>query len=60
MASYQSSFHPIFWMHHNNVERLFSAYLAENPDSHHEFRSHQRRRRPDGQRECASLTASKT
>eukprot|EP01051_Picozoa_sp_SAG22_P022336 SAG22_NODE_5309_length_1040_cov_0.801275_2_plen_81_part_00 len=25
MASFQSSFHPIFWLHHNNVDRLFEG-----------------------------------
>jgi len=29
MASFQSSFHPVFWMHHNNVDRLYEAWLAE-------------------------------
>ena len=50
MASFQSSFHPIFWMHHNNVERLFESYLRLHPDSHEEFRRHQRTRAPNGQR----------
>ena len=26
MASYQSSFHPVFWLHHNNVDRFYEKY----------------------------------
>jgi len=45
MASFQSSFHPVFWMHHCNVERLFTAYLALNPDSEAEMRDWARAQR---------------
>jgi len=41
MASYQSSFHPVFWMHHNNVERISTKYLEMEPDSMGEFEQHQ-------------------
>jgi len=46
MASYQSSFHPVFWMHHNNVDRIYEGYIAQNPDSATEFERHQRRLNP--------------
>ena len=49
MASFQSSFHPIFWMHHNNVESLFETYLQMHPDSHEEMRRSRGARR-NGQR----------
>ena len=26
MASYQSSFHPVFWLHHCNVDRLYEVH----------------------------------
>ena len=28
MATYQSAFHPIFWMHHCNVDRIFQRWLG--------------------------------
>ena len=27
MARMFSAFHPIFWMHHNNVDRVYESYL---------------------------------
>ena len=35
MASYQSSFHPIFWMHHNNVDRIYEQACAPRSISPH-------------------------
>ena len=49
MASFQSSFHPIFWLHHNNVDRIFEGYIRENPDSFAEFEQHQSRQPPNAQ-----------
>lgn len=46
MASYQSSFHPVFWMHHCNVDRVFQKYIQLEPDSAEEFRRHQAGRPP--------------
>ena len=50
MASYQSSFHPVFWMHHNNVERIWQKYLDANPEAQQEFADNQADLEPDGQR----------
>ena len=33
MASYQSSFHPVFWLHHCNVDRVYEATSA-TPQTH--------------------------
>ena len=41
MASYQSSFHPVFWLHHCNVDRIYDKYLELEPDSATEFEAHQ-------------------
>ena len=41
MASYQSSFHPVFWLHHCNVDRIYDKYLELEPDSAGEFEAHQ-------------------
>ena len=48
MASYQSSFHPVFWLHHCQVDRLYEAYLALQPDSADEFEAHQATLDADG------------
>ena len=37
MASFQSSFHPIFWLHHNNVDRIYEKYISLETDSHDEM-----------------------
>eukprot|EP00966_Prymnesium_polylepis_P287578 6641919-Prymnesium_polylepis.1 len=42
MAAFQSSFHPVFWLHHCNVDRYYEGYLAAQPDSAREFERHQR------------------
>jgi len=51
MKSHRSSFHPIFWMHHCNIDRFYQAYLEDEgyANSKREFERHQRRRpaRPD-------------
>ena len=47
MASYQSSFHPVFWLHHCNVDRLYEAYLHHNPDAIREFEQNQKRLAPE-------------
>ena len=26
-VSCQSSFHPVFWMHHNNIDRFYEQYI---------------------------------
>ena len=36
-----SAFHPIFFLHHSNVDRLYQAYLEAHPDSAQEFRSYE-------------------
>ena len=38
MASFQSAFHPIFWLHHCNCDRLYEKYIELEPDSNDEFR----------------------
>ncbi|KAH8091502.1 metalloendopeptidase [Aureococcus anophagefferens] len=42
MGGFQSAFHPVFWLHHCNVDRLYESYLAVEPDSAAEFEKHQR------------------
>jgi len=49
MASMQSSFHPIFWMHHCNIDRIWDRYLELEPDSAEEFRAFQATRPPQPQ-----------
>ena len=41
MASFQSSFHPIFWLHHNNIDRFYEQYISMHPDSLAEFKQMQ-------------------
>merc|ERR1719262_176521 len=41
MASFQSSFHPVFWLHHCNVDRIYEKYIQLEPDSAAEFMEHQ-------------------
>ena len=57
MRSHRSSFHPVFWMHHCNIDRFYQSYLEDEgfANSKREFERHQRRRRarpdpgyPDG------------
>jgi hypothetical protein len=36
-----AAFHPCFWLHHCNIDRLYSAYLEHHPDSRAEFESNQ-------------------
>jgi hypothetical protein len=43
MAGFRSSFSPLFWLHHNNVDRFYEAYLSYHADSESEFRRHQRK-----------------
>ena len=46
----QSSFHPIFWLHHANVDRIYEKYLELEPDSAREFERHQARLDARGKR----------
>jgi hypothetical protein len=41
MASFQSSFHPAFWLHHCNIDRIYEKYIQLEPDSSKEFMEHQ-------------------
>jgi len=46
-----AAFHPIFWLHHCNVDRTYERYLQLEPDSQTEMRNNQRRlRRRRGER----------
>ena len=47
MATFMSSFHPVFWLHHNNIDRFYEKYLELHPDSHGEFREKQEQRKAD-------------
>lgn len=40
-----AAFHPIFWLHHCNIDRFLSKYLELEPDSQREFQQHQRQER---------------
>ena len=42
MGTFQSAFHPIFWMHHCNIDRLYQKYLELEPDSKEEMQRHER------------------
>jgi tyrosinase len=33
MGTLESSFHPIFWLHHNNIDRFYQKYIEMHPDS---------------------------
>ena len=33
MATYMSSFHPVFWLHHNNIDRFYEKYLELHPEA---------------------------
>jgi peptidoglycan hydrolase-like protein with peptidoglycan-binding domain len=46
MSSFQSAFHPVFWLHHCNVDRIYEKYLALEPDSASEFQKHQAKQDP--------------
>jgi len=46
MGSFQSSFHPVFWLHHNNVDRIHEKYLSLERDSADEYKTHQSRLDP--------------
>ena len=45
MATFQSAFHPVFWLHHNNIDRFYEKYISmpEHHDSHREFETMQAR-----------------
>ena len=45
-----AAFHPAFWLHHCNIDRLYSAYLSYHPDSAAEFESNQEAQRRVNQR----------
>ena len=42
MGGFRSSFSPLFWLHHNNVDRFYEAYLSYEADSAEQFKRHQR------------------
>lgn len=57
MKSHRSSFHPLFWMHHANIDRYYQSYIEDEgyQNCKAEFQRHQRRRQkkpeagyPDG------------
>eukprot|EP01046_Picozoa_sp_COSAG06_P010297 COSAG06_NODE_561_length_14287_cov_13.422047_3_plen_91_part_00 len=41
MATFESSFHPVFWLHHNNIDRFYQKYIEMHPDSTEEFKAKQ-------------------
>lgn len=43
-----AAFHPIFFMHHANVDRVYEQHLRLEPDSAQEFAATQRRRVEEG------------
>ena len=45
-----AAFHPAFWLHHCNIDRLYEAYLAYNPHAQAQFESNQDRGRYVNQR----------
>ena len=48
MATFQSSFHPVFWLHHNNIDRFYQKYTQMHPDSLEEFRAKQAKLKSQG------------
>jgi hypothetical protein len=45
-----AAFHPAFWLHHCNIDRLYEAYLNHNPHAQRQFESNQDRQRNVNQR----------
>ena len=43
MFSYQSAYHPIFWLHHNNIDRIYDKYLELEPNSKLEYEQAEQR-----------------
>ena len=54
MATFQSSFHPVFWLHHNNIDRFYQKYTQMHPDSLEEFRAKQAKLKSQGDHEVAA------
>eukprot|EP01084_Bolivina_argentea_P134541 237303_1 len=44
-----------FWLHHNNVDRIYESYLAIEPDSAVEFETEQEKNRDIGQKDLFDL-----
>eukprot|EP01083_Nonionella_stella_P077035 210169_1 len=44
-----------FWLHHNNVDRIYESYLAIEPDSAVEFETEQEKNRDRGQKDLFDL-----
>ena len=44
-----AAFHPIFWLHHCNVDRYYEGYIQLNPDSHDEYQARQAELQRTGQ-----------
>ena len=40
-----AAFHPAFWLHHCNIDRLYEAYLSHNPSARTQFENNQERGR---------------
>mmetsp|Transcript_46962 Transcript_46962/g.60347 ORF Transcript_46962/g.60347 Transcript_46962/m.60347 type:complete len:683 (-) Transcript_46962:81-2129(-) len=40
---YYAAFHPIFFLHHCNVDRVYESYIKQHPDSQAEFKATQQR-----------------
>lgn len=38
-----AAFHPLFWLHHCNVDRVYEKYIQSEPDSQREMQSNQQR-----------------
>jgi hypothetical protein len=36
-----AAFHPIFWLHHCNIDRFFEAHLKVNKEAKEEFEAHE-------------------
>jgi len=44
-----AAFNPIFWLHHNNIDRIYTKYLELETDSHDEYQNYQLMREEQGE-----------
>ena len=42
-----AGFHPVFWLHHNNIDRFYEKSIQVHPDSHDELANEGNRRAAD-------------
>ena len=50
-----AAFHPAFWLHHCNIDRLYESYISYHKDSRREFDSNQAASRHTNKRKNARV-----